>query len=145
MNNFTVLKLSAGIDVICGIDESKITDQLIEISHPMTITSLPNPDGTTMIFLRRYNILAKSPMMKIRRAHIIGTYVPRLELAKYYMTLMKYHNDVLDKVIIQEVDIAATFIDAILSGPEFEAALEKHLDEKKDLKNLKANKTTKVH
>ena len=111
MNNFTVLKLTTGQDVICIVDESKVTEQLIEISHPMMIISIANPDGTTMIFLRRYNLLAKSPIMKIRRAHIVATYAPRLELAKYYKTLMKYHDEVLDKITIQEVDLASTFID----------------------------------
>ena len=148
MSNFTVLKLTTGHDVICIVDESKVTEQLIEINHPMTIISVPNPDGTTMIFLRRYNLLAKSPIMKIRRAHIVGTYAPRLELAKYYKTLMKYHDEVLDKITIQEVDLASTFIDAALSNPAFETVLEKQLDEMKetkDFKNLKAKKTTKVH
>ena len=148
MNNFTVLKLTTGQDVICIVDESKVTEQLIEINHPMTVISVPNPDGTTMIFLRRYNLLAKSPIMKIRRAHIIGTYAPRLELAKYYTTLMKYHNEVLDKITLQEVDLASTFIDAALSNPDFESVIEKQLDnmkESKDFKNLKAKKNTKVH
>jgi len=148
MNNFTVLKLTTGQDVICIVDESKVTEQLIEINHPMTVISVPNPDGTTMIFLRRYNLLAKSPIMKIRRAHIIGTYAPRLELAKYYKTLMKYHNEVLDKITLQEVDLASTFIDAALSNPAFDTMLEKQLDnmkEPKDFKNLKAKKNTKVH
>ena len=148
MNNFTVLKLTTGQDVICIVDESKVTEQLIEISHPMMITSIANPDGTTMIFLRRYNLLAKSPIMKIRRAHIVATYAPRLELAKYYKTLMKYHDEVLDKITIQEVDLASTFIDAALSNPAFDTMLEKQLDEMKetkDFKNLKAKKTTKVH
>lgn len=148
MNNFTVLKLTTGQDVICIVDESKVTEQLIEINHPMTVISVPNPDGTTMIFLRRYNLLAKSPIMKIRRAHIIGTYAPRLELAKYYKTLMKYHNEVLDKITLQEVDLASTFIDAALSNPDFESVIEKQLDnmkESKDFKNLKAKKNTKVH
>jgi hypothetical protein len=148
MNNFTVLKLTTGHDVICMVDESKVTEQLIEIGHPMTITSVANPDGTTMIFLRRYNLLAKSPIMKVRRAHIVATYAPRLELAKYYKTLMKYHDEVLDKITIQEVDLASTFIDAALSNPAFDTMLEKQLDEMKetkDFKNLKAKKTTKVH
>jgi len=148
MNNFTVLKLTTGQDVICIVDESKVTEQLIEISHPMMITSIANPDGTTMIFLRRYNLLAKSPIMKIRRAHIVATYAPRLELAKYYKTLMKYHDEVLDKITIQEVDLASTFIDTALSNPAFDTMLEKQLDEMKetkDFKNLKAKKTTKVH
>ena len=148
MNNFTVLKLTTGQDVICIVDESKVTEQLIEISHPMMIISIANPDGTTMIFLRRYNLLAKSPIMKIRRAHIVATYAPRLELAKYYKTLMKYHDEVLDKITIQEVDLASTFIDAALSNPAFDTMLEKQLDEMKetkDFKNLKAKKTTKVH
>jgi uncharacterized protein (DUF302 family) len=148
MSNFTVLKLTTGHDVICIVDESKVTEQLIEISHPMTITSVANPDGTTMIFLRRYNLLAKSPIMKVRRAHIVATYAPRLELAKYYKTLMKYHDEVLDKITIQEVDLASTFIDAALSNPAFDTMFEKQLDEMKetkDFKNLKAKKTTKVH
>jgi hypothetical protein len=148
MNNFTVLKLTTGQDVICMVDESKVTDQLIEIGHPMIIISIPNPDGTTMIFLRRYNLLAKSPIMKVRRAHIVATYAPRLELAKYYKTLMKYHDEVLDKITIQEVDLASTFIDTALSNPAFDTMLEKQLDEMKgtkDFKNLKAKKTTKVH
>lgn len=148
MNNFTVLKMTTGQDIICIVDESKVTEQLIEIKYPMTIISVPNPDGTTMIFLRRYNLLAKSPMMKIRRTHIIGTYAPRLELAKYYKTLMKYHNEVLDKITLQEVDLASTFIDAALSNPDFESVIEKQLDnmkESKDFKNLKAKKNTKVH
>jgi hypothetical protein len=148
MSNFTVLKLTTGQDVICMVDESKVTEQLIEISHPMTITSVPNPDGTTMIFLRRYNLLAKSPIMKVRRAHIVATYAPRLELAKYYKTLMKYHDEVLDKITIQEVDLASTFIDTALSNPAFDTMLEKQLDEMKetkDFKNLKAKKNTKVH
>ena len=148
MNNFTVLKLTTGQDVICIVDESKVTEQLIEISYPMMITSIANPDGTTMIFLRRYNLLAKSPIMKIRRAHIVATYAPRLELAKYYKTLMKYHDEVLDKITIQEVDLASTFIDTALSNPAFDTMLEKQLDEMKetkDFKNLKAKKTTKVH
>ena len=148
MNNFTVLKLTTGQDVICIVDESKVTEQLIEISHPMMIISIANPDGTTMIFLRRYNLLAKSPIMKIRRAHIVATYAPRLELAKYYKTLMKYHDEVLDKITIQEVDLASTFIDTALSNPAFDTMLEKQLDEMKetkDFKNLKAKKTTKVH
>lgn len=148
MNNFTVLKLTTGQDIICVVDESKVTEQLIEISNPMIVISVPNPDGTTMIFLRRYNLLAKSPTMKIRRAHIIGTYAPRLELAKYYKTLMKYHDEVLDKITIQEVDLASTFIDTALSNPAFDTMLEKQLDEMKepkDFKNLKAKKTTKVH
>lgn len=148
MSNFTVLKLTTGHDVICIVDESKITEQLIEISHPMTIISIANPDGTTMIFLRRYNLLAKSPIMKVRRAHIVATYAPRLELAKYYKTLMKYHDEVLDKITIQEIDLASTFIDTALSNPAFETMLEKQLDEMKetkDFKNLKAKKTTKVH
>ena len=148
MNNFTVLKLTTSQDVICIVDESKVTEQLIEISHPMMIISIANPDGTTMIFLRRYNLLAKSPIMKIRRAHIVATYAPRLELAKYYKTLMKYHDEVLDKITIQEVDLASTFIDAALSNPAFDTMLEKQLDEMKetkDFKNLKAKKTTKVH
>jgi hypothetical protein len=129
MNNFTVLKLTTGQDVICMVDESKVTDQLIEIGHPMIIISIPNPDGTTMIFLRRYNLLAKSPIMKVRRAHIVATYAPRLELAKYYKTLMKYHDEVLDKITIQEVDLASTFIDTALSNPAFDTMLEKQLDE----------------
>jgi hypothetical protein len=148
MNNFTVLKLTTGQDVICMVDESKVTDQLIEIGHPMIIISIPNPDGTTMIFLRRYNLLAKSPIMKVRRAHIVATYAPRLELAKYYKTLMKYHDEVLDKITIQEVDLASTFIDTALSNPAFDTMLEKQLDEMKetkDFKNLKAKKPTKVH
>lgn len=148
MSNFTVLKLTTGHDVICIVDESKITEQLIEISHPMTIISIANPDGTTMIFLRRYNLLAKSPIMKVRRAHIVATYAPRLELAKYYKTFMKYHDEVLDKITIQEIDLASTFIDTALSNPAFETMLEKQLDEMKetkDFKNLKAKKTTKVH
>jgi hypothetical protein len=148
MNNFTVLKLTTGQDVICMVDESKVTDQLIEIGHPMIIISIPNPDGTTMIFLRRYNLLAKSPIMKVRRAHIVATYAPRLELAKYYKTLMKYHDEVLDKITIQEVDLASTFIDTALSNPAFDTMLEKQLDEMKetkDFKNVKAKKTTKVH
>ena len=148
MNNFTVLKLTTGQDVICIVDESKVTEQLIEINHPMTVISVPNPDGTTMIFLRRYNLLAKSPIMKIRRAHIIGTYAPRLELAKYYKTLMKYHDEVLDKITIQEVDLASSFIDAALSNPDFETIIEKQLDnmkDTKDFKNLKVKKDTKVH
>ena len=148
MNNFTVLKLTTGQDVICMVDENKVTDQLIEIGHPMIIISIPNPDGTTMIFLRRYNLLAKSPIMKVRRAHIVATYAPRLELAKYYKTLMKYHDEVLDKITIQEVDLASTFIDTALSNPAFDTMLEKQLDEMKetkDFKNLKAKKTTKVH
>ncbi len=148
MSNFTVLKLTTGHDVICIVDESKITEQLIEISHPMTIISIANPDGTTMIFLRRYNLLAKSPIMKVRRAHIVATYAPRLELAKYYKTLMKYHDEVLDKITIQEIDLASTFIDTALSNPAFDTMLEKQLDEMKetkDFKNLKAKKTTKVH
>lgn len=148
MNNFTVLKLTTGQDVICVVDESKVTEQLIEIGHPMIISSIPNPDGTTMIFLRRYNLLAKSPIMKVRRAHIVATYAPRLELAKYYKTLMKYHDEVLDKITIQEVDLASTFIDTALSNPAFDTMLEKQLDEMKetkDFKNLKAKKTTKVH
>ena len=148
MNNFTVLKLTTSQDVICIVDESKVTEQLIEISHPMMIISIANPDGTTMIFLRRYNLLAKSPIMKIRRAHIVATYAPRLELAKYYKTLMKYHDEVLDKITIQEVDLASTFIDTALSNPAFDTMLEKQLDEMKetkDFKNLKAKKTTKVH
>ena len=119
MNNFTVLKLTTGQDVICMVDESKVTDQLIEIGHPMIIISIPNPDGTTMIFLRRYNLLAKSPIMKVRRAHIVATYAPRLELAKYYKTLIKYHTEVLDKITLQEVNLASTFIDAVLSNPNF--------------------------
>lgn len=148
MNNFTVLKLTTGQDVICMVDESKVTDQLIEIGHPMIIISIPNHDGTTMIFLRRYNLLAKSPIMKVRRAHIVASYAPRLELAKYYKTLMKYHDEVLDKITIQEVDLASTFIDTALSNPAFDTMLEKQLDEMKetkDFKNLKAKKTTKVH
>ena len=148
MSNFTVLKLATGQDVICMVDESKVTEQLIEISHPMTIISIANPDGTTMIFLRRYNLLAKSPIMKVRRAHIVATYAPRLELAKYYKTLMKYHDEVLDKITIQEVDLASTFIDTALSNPAFDTMLEKQLDEMKetkDFKNLKAKKNTKVH
>jgi uncharacterized protein (DUF302 family) len=148
MSNFTVLKLTTGQDVICMVDESKVTEQLIEISHPMTIISIANPDGTTMIFLRRYNLLAKSPIMKVRRAHIVATYAPRLELAKYYKTLMKYHDEVLDKITIQEVDLASTFIDTALSNPAFDTMLEKQLDEMKetkDFKNLKAKKNTKVH
>jgi uncharacterized protein (DUF302 family) len=148
MNNFTVLKLTTGQDVICVVDESKVTEQLIEIGHPMTIISIANPDGTTMIFLRRYNLLAKSPIMKIRRAHIVGTYAPRLELAKYYKTLMRYHDEVLDKITIQEVDLASTFIDAALSNPAFETVIENQLNEMKetkDFKNIKAKKNTKVH
>ena len=148
MNNFTVLKLTTGQDVICIVDESKVTEQLIEISHPMMITSIANPDGTTMIFLRRYNLLAKSPIMKIRRAHIIGTYAPCLELAKYYKTLIKYHTKVLDKITLQEVNLAYTFIDAALSNPNFETIIENQLDsmkDTKDLKNFKVKKNTKVH
>jgi hypothetical protein len=86
--------------------------------------------------------------MKVRRAHIVATYAPRLELAKYYKTLMKYHDEVLDKITIQEVDLASTFIDAALSNPAFDTMFEKQLDEMKetkDFKNLKAKKTTKVH
>jgi len=148
MNNFTVLKLTTGQDIICVVDESKVTEQLIEISNPMIVISVPNPDGTTMIFLRRYNLLAKSSTMKIRRAHIIGTYAPRLELAKYYKTLMKYHAEVLDKITLQEVDLASAFIDAALSNPDFESVIEKQLDnmkDTKDFKNLKVKKDTKVH
>ena len=148
MNNFTVLNLTTGQNVICVIDESKVTEQLIEISNPMIVISVSNPDGTVMIFLRRYNILAKSPIMKICRAHIIGTYAPCLELAKYYKTLIKYHTKVLDKITLQEVNLAYTFIDAALSNPNFETIIENQLDsmkDTKDLKNFKVKKDTKVH
>ena len=148
MNNFTVLNLTTGQNVICVIDESKVTEQLIEISNPMIVISVSNPDGTVMIFLRRYNNLAKSPIMKIRRAHIIGTYAPCLELAKYYKTLIKYHTKVLDKITLQEVNLAYTFIDAALSNPNFETIIENQLDsmkDTKDLKNFKVKKNTKVH
>lgn len=145
MSEFTVLKLSTGQDVICLVDQDKITDQLIEINHPMTIVSVPNTDGIMMIFLRRYNILSKSSSMKIRRAHIIGTYAPCLELSKYYKTLMKYHEEVLDKITVQEIDLASTFIDQALTNPDFDDMLEKQLNSAKTFKNVKAKKDTKVH
>lgn len=156
MNEYTVLKLLTGQDIICMVNKTKTSEQLIEVDYPMLIINVSKGNTANLIYLKKYNLLSKNSSTVMRREHILSSYVPQLELVVHYKIYKKYNIEILDKLSAMELNLASTymesFITSCMSDPNYLNKLFSNMfgnvedaNDSADISKIKKTKTTKVH
>lgn len=158
MNEYTVLKLLTGQDIICTVNKTKMTEQLIEVHYPMLIINNNTSFRVNMIYLKNYNILSKNSTTVMRRDDIMSSYVPQLELVAHYKVYKKYNIEILDKLCAMELNMASAYMEAFITSrmtdPNYLNKLfydmlgiaeDVNDSNSDDISKIKKSKTTKVH
>ena len=126
MKEYTVLKLINGYDIICSYIREKSAETSIEVIDPMILASMVSRDGISMVYLKRYNILADTDRMAIRKSQIISSYPPRKELVEYYLTILKYYKEEVDEEIARQLTLTTNAFEFSLKKEE--KAMKKNID-----------------
>lgn len=160
MKEYTVLKLINGYDIICSYSKENSAELTIEVHDPMMMMSSVSRDGLHMIYLKRYNVLAASNKMAIRKSQIISSYPPRTELVHYYNAILKYYKEDVDDTVARQLDVTTKMFETSLKQEDvkFKDKLDTTLEEmfeeyEKELResmeepppSKKRTKNTKVH
>ena len=151
MIEYTVLKLINGYDVLCSFDREQMTEATIKAIDPMTMITSMSPNGSSVVYLKRFNSLANENSISIRRNQIVATYVPRKELVSYYKLVVQYYNDIVDDMIVKELKHHSEIFDAALnpkSSEEFKKDIDKHFEEifsEYEKEQMAKKKRSKVH
>lgn len=126
IKEYTVLKLINGYDIICSYSKEKSAELTIEVYDPMLMMSSVSRDGLHVIYLKRYNVLADSNYMAIRKSQIISSYAPRKELVNYYNAILKYYKEDVDENVAQQLHVTTKMFET--SSKEEEEKFKKKLD-----------------
>lgn len=119
MNNYVVLKLMNGYDIIGKkIDPDIDTiDKFIKIESPMSMLSTSIEGGATVVFLRTYTLMSKDKIIKISNDHIVVEYEPQKVLIDYYINMVEYSKKFVEEDMISGMKSASIFIrDAVKTG-----------------------------
>lgn len=156
MKEYTVLKLINGYDIICSYVQEKSVESSIEVVDPMIIVSSISRDGVSMVYLKRYNVLAASDRMAIRKTQVISSYPPRKELVRYYLSMLNYYKQEVDDNMARQLDMTTELFEESLKKEQtdmkkkIDTTLEEMFEEyEKELINEiekeKKTKKIKVH
>lgn len=117
MTKYVVLKLINKIDIIGKkvTSRSKTAGDKIKIQDPLTIMTSTLDNGSTIVFLRPFDLLSKTNIVDIPLNHMICEYEPESVFIDYYNTMISYTEKVVNVDIMAGMKSANILLKAMMS------------------------------
>lgn len=116
MSKYVILKLTSGQDVIGKKLDSDIDtiDKCIKLDHPMVVLTTTIDNGSTIVFLRSYALLAKNKQLCVSHNHVIAEYEPQKVMVDYYTTMIEYNKKYIENDMVNGMKSANMVIKNVI-------------------------------
>jgi hypothetical protein len=117
MTKYVVLKLINKTDIIGKkiTSRSKTAGDKIKLQDALTVMTSTLDNGSTIVYLRPFDLLSKSNAVDIPLHHVICEYEPESVFIDYYHTMISYNEKVVNVDITAGMKSANILLKAMMN------------------------------